>query len=108
MGIKTEHQLLSGMDRYTYDWQLTSKKGWAQLDTPEDASYLGHWANPDRLMVVAFVEGDEYVTTCDTREEWEQTIREIGECYGSVKADAGFNNPKLQAQFNFLDTLQEA
>ena len=31
-------------DRYTYDFGLCSfEKGWAQVDTAQDASYFGTW-----------------------------------------------------------------
>ena len=34
-------------DRYVYDFGLcTYEKGWAQVDTAQDASYFGTWANP--------------------------------------------------------------
>jgi hypothetical protein len=34
-------------DRYVYDFVLcTYDKGWAQIDTRQDASYYGTWTNP--------------------------------------------------------------
>ena len=39
-------------DRYVYDFGLCSyENGWAQVDTAQDASYFGTWANPTRLMI---------------------------------------------------------
>ena len=33
-------------DRYTFDYDICSyKKGFAQIDTTEDASYFGNWVN---------------------------------------------------------------
>jgi len=103
MALHTQHEFVGSIDRYSYDWQLISKNGWAQLDTPEDAHYLGYWGNPSKLAIVAYVEGDQYITKCDTREEWEAEILNLGTMYGSVRADAGWNNPELQAEFSFLE-----
>ena len=34
-------------DRYKYDFDVCHfGKGWAQIDTSEDAYYYGQWANP--------------------------------------------------------------
>ena len=42
-------------DRYTYDFGLCSyENGWAQVDTAQDASYFGTWANPTRLMIFSY------------------------------------------------------
>jgi hypothetical protein len=39
-------------DRYLYDFKLlTSGKGWAQLDTRQDASYYGTWINPTKRQI---------------------------------------------------------
>ena len=46
-------------DRYIFDFKLcTTGKGWAQVDTEQDASYFGTWANPFELKVVSYTEGD--------------------------------------------------
>ena len=46
-------------DRYVYDFGLCSyENGWAQVDTAQDASYFGTWANPTRLMIFSYCEGD--------------------------------------------------
>ena len=45
MAITLTHEFAPA-DRYLYDFKvLTIDKGWAQLDSRQDASYYGHW-NP--------------------------------------------------------------
>ena len=52
--MKITRELCPG-DRYTYDFGLCSyENGWAQVDTAQDASYFGTWANPTRLMILSF------------------------------------------------------
>jgi hypothetical protein len=39
-------------DRYLYDFGLCSNaSSWAQVDTAQDASYFGTWANPTWLPI---------------------------------------------------------
>ena len=46
-------------DRYLFDFTLcTYEKGWAQVDTEQDAPYYGTWANPFTLEFVNYCEGD--------------------------------------------------
>lgn len=53
-------------DRYRYDWMLVPK-GWAQLDTDQDASWFGYWADPEKLITFCFCEGD--CTTCEFEQQ---------------------------------------
>jgi len=39
--------------------------GFAQVDTEQDASYHGIWANPFKLITISYVEGDVYTNTAD-------------------------------------------
>lgn len=58
-------------NRYNFDFDLCHyKKGWAQLDTREDAEWFGNWANPTKRMLVYFAEGDVEIITCETDEEF--------------------------------------
>jgi len=67
-------------DRYRYDFGLcSSKNGFAQIDTWQDASYFGTWANPEKLIIFAYVEGDCYTTKCDTVGEFVSEINAIKE-----------------------------
>ncbi len=48
---------------------LTTGKGWAQLDSRQDASYYGHWISPARREIFGYCEGDTTLTHCDTDAE---------------------------------------
>ena len=46
-------------DRYTFDYGICNyKKGFAQIDTTEDASYFGNWINFKNLELITYCEGD--------------------------------------------------
>lgn len=46
-------------DRYRYDFDLCScARGWAQVDTAQDASWFGTWASPAERTILNFAEGD--------------------------------------------------
>lgn len=65
-------------DRYTYDFGTCSaRNGFAQVDTSQDASYFGQWANPTRLMIVGYCEGDVTIQTANNAEEFVAEIRKI-------------------------------
>lgn len=64
-------------DRYKYDFRAcTSDKGWAQLDTKQDASYFGNWVNPLSLKLMSYCEGDTTLTECDSEADFIATVRE--------------------------------
>jgi hypothetical protein len=63
----------SGMniDRYTFDFEVcTSAKGWAQLDTRQDASYYGNWVNPTTFETMSYCEGDIIYTQYENEAEF--------------------------------------
>lgn len=65
-------------DRYIYDFKYCSyKNGWAQVDTTQDASYYGTWANPERREIFTYCEGDTTLVRCDTDDEYRQALREV-------------------------------
>ena len=66
-------------DRYAMDFseQTGWARGWYQLDTPQDAPYYGHWCNPAERRIVAYCEGDIYVTDCETPEAYRREIASI-------------------------------
>jgi hypothetical protein len=67
-----------GADRYKYDFNTCSvKKGFAQVDTGQDASYFGTWANPERLMVVCYCEGDVTIEKYESESEFVEGIRAL-------------------------------
>jgi len=84
-------------DRYVYDFGLCStKNGFAQIDTKQDASYHGNWCCPSKRIVFSYVEGDCTTQIADTDEEFVQLIRESAEWhnangYGPLRIDPGFD-----------------
>lgn len=65
-------------DRYQYGFnQCSTTKGYAQIDTSQDASYFGTWANPFDLKIVCYCEGDITVQVAETPEEFVEAIRNI-------------------------------
>lgn len=90
-------------DRYLYDFKvLTTDKGWAQLDSKQDASYYGQWINPVRREIFCYCEGDCILTQCETADELLAELARIEEwntqqgfrCFSNGKPiaiDPGFN-----------------
>jgi len=76
--MKTEREFISNGERYAFDFNLCSaSKGWAQVDTKQDAWYYGTWANPFQLKTVNYCEGDLTVKTAETEAEFIEEIREM-------------------------------
>ena len=91
-------------DRYTYDFGLCSyEKGWAQVDTAQDASYFGTWANPTRLMIFSYCEGDTTLKEAASSDEFVAELHAIdtwnrANGYGPARIDSGFD-PAMKAEF---------
>lgn len=91
-------------DRYVYDFGLCStKNGFAQFDTGQDASYYGTWANPHKLAIVCYCEGDVTATMCDNVAEFVSEMNKLKEWNeesgnGFKGIDPGFNE-ELKAAF---------
>ena len=65
-------------DRYVYDFRVcTPSKGFAQVDTGQDASYFGTWANPEKLVIVCYCEGDVTTELAETPEEFVAAMRNL-------------------------------
>ena len=94
-------------DRYTNDFgACSSTNGWAQVDTALDASYFGTWANPTRLMIFSYCEGDTTLKAAASREEFAAELRETDAWnrvhgYGPARIDPGFD-PVMKAAFEGL------
>jgi hypothetical protein len=74
-------------DRYSFDFgPCTYAKGWAQLDTAQDASYYGNWVNPTRRMLLSYAEGDITLTECDTDAEF---VAQVGKACEWHEANDG-------------------
>ena len=76
--MKTITHFFAEANRYVFDFDLcSSARGYAQLDTSEDAHYYGNWANPKSLKIVSYVEGDYTRIECDNVNEFVAEIRRI-------------------------------
>ena len=94
--MKTITEFAPG-DRYRYDVGLCStKNGFAQIDTSQDAWYFGTWANPERLMIVCYCEGDVTIQTADTPAEFVAELHKLKQWneengHRFIGIDPGFN-----------------
>ena len=61
-------------DRYQYDMKL---KGFAQIDTTEDAPYYGIWVSPTKRMIVSYTEGDVSFFWSDNGPEFHEEVRSL-------------------------------
>lgn len=96
MSINTTHEFCPA-DRYIYDFGICStKNGFAQIDTEQDASYYGNWCNPFKRVAFSYVEGDCYTTVCDTDEDFVTHLRSIAKW----NTDQGFEPIFLDPGFN--------
>jgi hypothetical protein len=67
-------------DRYGFDFKrCTPDKGWAQLDSRQDASYYGQWVNPLTLEFASYCEGDRTHIQYESEAEFIAGIRETCE-----------------------------
>ena len=95
-------QFLPYHDRYAFDNQLCGQKGYAQVDTNQDASYFGIWAHPTLRKVVTFCEGDVSIVEADNDTEFVEKILSMNRFYdGGIKIDPGFND-ELKKSFERL------
>ncbi len=63
-------------DRYRYDFNIcTPSNGFAQIDTSQDASYYGTWANPFTFVIYNYCEGDITKTICEDAKEFAAELR---------------------------------
>lgn len=90
-----ERGFLMCADRYQFDSGMcTIEKGYAQVDTSQDAWYYGTWANPFERKVVTYAEGDVIIVTLDTDKEFVQEIKDIAEWHKKdgykICIDCGF------------------
>lgn len=73
-------QTFEPSDRYYFDFEeCTVSRGFAQVDTAQDASYFGNWVNPLQLEYVGYCEGDVTRIKFDTPQEFCKFMREFSE-----------------------------
>lgn len=93
--------------RYIYDFGVcNSKHGFSQLDTSQDAEYFGNWANPFRLILFSYCEGDCTLTECENDAEFVEEIRsmarwEVADRGGRFAID-GMCNEEMVARWQEL------
>lgn len=88
-------------DRYFFDCGMCQfSNGYAQVDTRQDASYYGNWANPFTRTMVTYCEGDVTIRECETDEEFVEQIRSDAKWHddtghGPMLIDTGYpsDNP---------------
>jgi hypothetical protein len=105
--MRTQNYFLSTSDRYAFDFGIcSSKRGFAQVDTSQDASYFGIWANPFNLTVVTFCEGDVTTQMTDSEAEFKAEMERIKAWYEGMGfeflgVDPGFDS-NMKARFQEL------
>ena len=72
MTIKRETFFEDDISRYNFD-----AKGYAQLDTTEDAWYYGHWIDFKNLKIISYAEGDVSIETCENKEEFKKLLKKV-------------------------------
>ena len=106
MTIKKE-TFFESIDRYAFDFDMCKfSKGFAQLDTSDDASYFGNWVNFREYKIVSYCEGDITIETCENAEEFKELLKKTVDFYKfkaeSFKGiDLGFDE-RIKEDFNKL------
>ena len=80
-GNKLE-QIWVPSSRYAFDFGDGRGKGWYQYDTDQDASYYGVWYNPRSLQTLSYCEGDIYLVTCDTWDQFKAELSGMDDFHG--------------------------
>jgi hypothetical protein len=84
---------ISQLDRYYFDnIECSYKKGWAQLDTTQDAHYFGMWINPIKLRVMSYMEGDVVENQFESIDELTQYLTDMNRNGEYVHIDPGLNS----------------
>jgi len=95
-------------DRYKFDYtRCTVKKGFAQIDTSQDAHYYGTWANPFDLKIITYCEGDVTTQEAESVEEFVGAIHDLKRWnddrgHRFIGIDPGFDE-KLKARFEEIE-----
>lgn len=53
----------------------SAEKGFVQCETGQDAPYYGIWANPTKLYLVTYCEGDCTIETAESKQEFCERMR---------------------------------
>lgn len=70
--------------------------GWVQVDTAQDASYLGTWAHRTRLLIFNYCGGDTTRKEAASPEEFAVELREmdawnLAQGHGQARIDPGYD-----------------
>lgn len=109
--METTRDFIANGDRYAFDFDVCSiARGYAQVDTSQDAWYYGTWANPFEKKIVSYCEGDITVQQCESPQEFVEEIRAIRDWnvengHKFLGIDPGFN-PDLRKEFVALGLLE--
>ena len=86
-------------DRYMFDNGVCAvAKGFAQIDTTQDAWYYGMWTNPTTRVTISYTEGDVCRLTAENDEEYVKYLRELCAC-DFVKAIDPMLSEKITSEF---------
>lgn len=99
--MKTKTSFDGNVERYTFDLgECSTKNGWAQFDTSQDASYFGIWVNPFNLSVFTLCEGDMTLEEAESEEEFSAHLGTMRDFYNNgtrfLGIDPGFNGDLKQ------------
>lgn len=76
--MKRTDDFLMMADRYRFDFgECSSANGFAQVDTGQDASYYGTWANPFTFEIITYAEGDICRLQAESKGEFVREIQAI-------------------------------
>ena len=94
-------------DRFIFDFNYCHfKKGYAQLDTTEDAHYFGNWVNFKSLELITYCEGDLTVIKCDDVKEFKEQLLKVVSWYKKNKSFIGIDlmcSDDIKKDFNNLN-----
>lgn len=71
-------------NRYHFDSMLSTKKGWRQYDTDQDAWYFGVWVHMEKRLMFTYAEGDLILVECPTIESFKAELDNAEKFYGSA------------------------
>ena len=85
---------------------LVCQPFYRRIQRDKDASYFGTWANPTRLLIFSYCEGDTTLKEASSPEEFAAELREIDAWnrehgYCPARIDPGFD-PAMRAAFEGL------
>jgi len=74
------------IDRYYFDFKACHfSRGYAQIDTDQDACYYGMWTNPTKRVTIEYCEGDVSTQTYETDAEYTASLKWLAEEFGAFK-----------------------